>query len=115
YSIRGDFLWNEEDEEIVLEFEMPGVKMHDLDISLARDPYSRAIQLIIQGRTVPRLADVAGKRMRLKRERNYGDFKRVINVPPTTTADNVSALLQDGVLTIRVPLPTSGVPQEPPQ
>ena len=85
YSIRGDFLWNEEDNELVVDFEMPGVKLSDVDIKLATDPYSQAKQVIVQGHSAPRLADEPGKRMRLRRERNYGDFRRVFNVPPTTT------------------------------
>lgn len=85
YSLRCDFLWNEEDEEIVVEYEMPGVKISDVDISLARDPYSQAAQVIVQGRSEPRLTEAAGKRMHLRRERAYGNFRRVFNVPPTTT------------------------------
>ena len=93
YSIRGDFLWNVEDHVLELEFEMPGVKTDEVDIALGRDPYSQAVQLHVQGRSSPRLDKAPGSRMQLKRERLYGNFKRVINVPPTTTVRRHSAVI----------------------
>jgi HSP20 family protein len=44
-------------------------------------------------------------------ERGHGEFSRTFTLPPTVSADHISADLRDGVLTIVVPKGTSDGPR----
>ncbi len=86
-------IW-EEDNDLFVEAEVPGLKLEDLEIYV-----SQGNQLTIKGkRTRP---EVEGTWHR--QERGYGEFSRVIALPVDVDADKVEATLKHGVLTIRLP------------
>ncbi len=83
----------EDGEKLVVEAELPGLKMEDLDISASAD------ELTIKGKRVEEKSDAAFHR----RERVMGEFVRVLSLPTDVDADRVEATLQDGVLTVTLP------------
>jgi HSP20 family protein len=91
-----DLLVGEEDVRLVMD--VPGLKAEDLEIELADGT------LAVRGeRGYPYREDEARKLTRL--ERGYGRFERVLRVPKEVDPDALSASIEDGVLTLRVPLP----------
>jgi HSP20 family protein len=47
-----------------------------------------------------------------RQERNTGEFTRVVTLPVDVDADNVEAVLKDGVLNIRLPKAESAKPRK---
>jgi HSP20 family protein len=91
-----DLLVGEEDVRLVMD--VPGLKAEDLEIELADG------MLAVRGeRGYPYREDEARKLTRL--ERGYGRFERVLRVPKEVKPDALSASIEDGVLTLRIPLP----------
>ena len=90
YTPRVD-LW-EGDEGVVVHADMPGVTAEGLDIEFEDR------ELRIHGR-VP-AGQVNGS---LLREYGVGDFRRTFSVGEAIDAENISAELKDGVLTIHLP------------
>src|ERR1700761_1924541 len=91
-----DLLVGEEDVRLVMD--VPGLKAEDLEIELADG------MLAVRGeRGYPYREDEAQKLTRL--ERGYGRFERVLRVPKEVKPDALSASIEDGVLTLRIPLP----------
>ena len=68
--------------------ELPGVKKTDLTMSLGTCPYSRVKQITVRGRSGPLFTDEGYT----VRERKYGEFKRILVVPPDTKVRNFSLL-----------------------
>lgn len=87
-------MWQDTD-SLYVEAELPGMKLEDLEIYVSGDN-----QLGIKGgRTAPEQENAAWHR----RERTYGEFTRVVNLPAPVDADKVHASLKHGVLTITLP------------
>jgi HSP20 family protein len=86
------------DEDVRLVMDVPGLKAEDLAIELADGVLS------VRGeRRYSYREDEAHKVNRL--ERGYGRFERVLRVPKDVEPSALSASIEDGVLTLRIPLP----------
>lgn len=87
-------LW-EDEERVYVEAELPGMKLDELEIFV-----TGANQLTISGeRKEPAGNGAAWHR----RERGYGKFTRVIELPGAVDEDQVEAQFKLGVLTIILP------------
>jgi HSP20 family protein len=87
----------EEENELVLKADMPGVKKDDIDISLKNDVlYIRAER---KGEEEHRGAK------RYAHERRFGTYSRSVQLPFCSDAEKVSATFENGVLEIRLPKP----------
>jgi HSP20 family protein len=95
-------LWDEND-ALMVELEIPGVKNDQIDISVAGLDLTIKIQR-------PDIAEdgVAYHR----RERPVGDFTRVLRLPCEVNADKVAAELQNGVLTLKLPKAEAAKPRK---
>merc|ERR1711881_403247 len=81
----------EDEDRIYVEAEMPGVRMEDLEITVANG------MLTISGRrevTVPEQAST------LRRERKAIEFERSLSLPATLDASGTEAVLRDGLLVL---------------
>jgi HSP20 family protein len=87
-------LW-EDDEKLFVEAELPGMNLDDLEVYVTGNN-----QLTISGeRKEPE--GIGGGWHR--RERGYGKFTRVIELPSAVANDQVAAAFRSGVLTITLP------------
>ncbi|MET0972076.1 MAG: Hsp20/alpha crystallin family protein [Thermoleophilaceae bacterium] len=81
-------------DDLVMRCELAGVARDEVDISFQRD-----VLTIFGERTgAPAVEESAY----YVRERQYGSFRRTINLPEGTDRSNVTALLEDGLLEITV-------------
>jgi len=85
----------EESGSYVIEMDMPGVRLQDLDIAVA------GRKLKLHGRR-ELVRELAGSRIRL-RERWSGEFSRIIDLPGPVDAGRMSATLREGILRIELP------------
>lgn len=87
-------LW-EDSENYYVEAELPGMALEDLEIYL-----NEGVQLTLKGeRKQPEAAEGSWHR----RERTYGKFVKVIELPMQVQEEGVEAQLKLGVLTLRLP------------
>lgn len=84
----------EEDDEIVVTAELPGMDPDDIDIQLSGN------ELSIHGEKRESTDSTDGGMHHC--ERRYGVFTRRIELPSSADTDKIKAEQQDGVLTIRV-------------
>jgi HSP20 family molecular chaperone IbpA len=91
YSPRID-IWEDED-ELVLYADLPGVAPEDLDIQFENR------ELRIHGHVAPRHEKINF----LYGEYGIGDFFRTFTIGETIDADRISAELKDGVLSLHLP------------
>ena len=91
----------ETDNEIVLYGDLPGVLPEDLDIRFENG------ELTIQGKVSPRHSDLK----KVYREYGVGNFYRSLSVSETIDVDAISAELNSGVLTLRLPKAESVKPR----
>lgn len=84
-------IW-EDDEQLFVEAELPGMDLNDLQIYV-----NSGNQLSISGERKPPV-DSEGNWHR--KERGYGKFARVVELPNHVDADRVQGNFKDGVLTI---------------
>ena len=91
YSPRFD-VW-ENDDELVLYGDLPGVASEDLDIHFEKG------ELKIYGKVAPRNANVE----LLYGEYGIGDFHRSFSVSEAIDPEKISAELKNGVLTVHLP------------
>ncbi|MFH2062904.1 MAG: Hsp20/alpha crystallin family protein [bacterium] len=84
----------ETDREIILKSAIAGVSSDDLDVFLHND------MLTVRGvrRHVPE-----GNAHYMVRECHWGPFSRSVILPKEISEDEISAVLKDGVLTVRMP------------
>ncbi|MFB5195744.1 spore coat protein [Bacillus sp. AFS073361] len=75
-------------------FEIPGVNPEDVSLSLISNNH-----LKINGRIKP----VLPLEMEMKREREYGDFERVIDLPEPTQAHLIHSQINNGLLHLSYP------------
>ena len=96
-------VWTNEDSAIVTA-ELPGVNPEDIDISVVGDTLtlkgSRQPYALQEGETYHR------------RERSYGRFTRVFQVPFEVEADGVEAVFESGVLHITLPRAETDKPKK---
>ena len=86
-------LW-EDDSNIYVEAEVPGLSLEDLEIFVSGD------EVTIRGK---RKAEERPGAVYHRQERPAGEFTRVITLPVEVQADNVEARLANGVLTVTLP------------
>ena len=90
--------------EIIVECEMAGIKRDDIDLSITGDT------LVIKGNKKPSTDE---ENVRYHRaERGAGEFTRTIVLPESVDADNISANMAEGVLTVRMPKSESAIPRK---
>lgn len=87
-------VWEETD-AVFAEVEVPGLKSEDLDVSVVGD------ELTIKGKRESAATEKEAAFHR--RERTVGEFTRTVTLPVEINADDVSATLNNGVLTVRLP------------
>ena len=87
-------IWTTESESIV-HAEVPGVPMEDLDVTIV------GTTLTLKGARKP-AAQVPHER-HYRHERRYGTFGRSVQLPHKVDADKVTATLEDGILSVRLP------------
>lgn len=86
-----------------VEAEVPGVRMEDLEI------FAMGNELTIKG---VRRAPEGDKLNFHRREREAGEFNRVVELPVDVDAERVEADLRDGVLTVTLPKAESAKPRK---
>lgn len=96
-------LWEQQD-GLMLEAELPGLKAEDVDIAL------QGHELILKGRR-PALAESPSYH---RRERSQGEFVRSVRLPYDVDADRIEAALRDGVLQVRLPKAPAATPRKIP-
>lgn len=101
YSPRVDIL--ELPEEIRLFLEMPGVQAKDLHVNVENGV------LTVLGEAAARQAD--GQRF-LLREYGVGDFQRSFRLDERVDAENIEAVLKNGVLQLVLPKPAAARPRK---
>jgi HSP20 family protein len=89
---------HEEADAIVVRAPIAGVRPGDLDLSIHND------MLTVRGKRTDLPADE--KRVTLHQECHWGSFSRSLIMPVPVRADDASAELKDGILTIRLPKAT---------
>lgn len=87
-------IYNRSD-ELVVELELPGVKMEDLDLRIEEN------HLILEG--TRKRSDEFKEEERLYNERLFGAFHRVIHLPSDVDAERTEARFTEGLLVIRLP------------
>lgn len=97
-------LWEDAD-RFVLEAELPGMKPHDVEVSVVDG------LLAIKG---VRPAEVSETGAFLCRERAFGAFTRAVEVPAGVDAGGVEATLRDGILTVVLPKAEAAKPRRIP-
>ena len=85
----------ENDKEIKVSAELPGMDEKDIDISLNKDT------LTIRGEKKEEKEQKGKDYYRL--ERSYGSFSRTIPLPAEVETDKIEAQLKKGVLTVTLP------------
>lgn len=85
----------EDDVAYYVEAELPGLDLADLEILV-----TGGNQLSLKGE---RKAPAVEKGAWHRRERPYGSFSRVLDLPAQVDADQVEARFQNGVLLVRLP------------
>lgn len=95
---------SEDEKEIVVSTELPGMEEKDLDITIAKDA------LTISGEKKTELEDKKKDYHRI--ERSYGSFSRTIVLPDGVDEGKAQAELKKGVLKIKIPKTPQAQPQK---
>jgi len=98
FSPQVDIVDNEK--EIKVSVELPGLDEKDIDVSLSRDT------LTISGEKQQEKEDKGKNYYRM--ERSYGSFKRTISIPCDIKTEAIDATFKNGVLSIVLPKATEG-------
>jgi len=85
----------EDDKEVRITSELPGIDEKDIDITLAKD------SVTIKGEKKQETEDKGKDHYRM--ERSYGLFQRVIPLPAEIDEGKAEAEFKKGILTIRLP------------
>jgi len=91
-------------ESYEVSMELPGVRQEDVNISLENNV------LTVSGSKEQRSEQNEEEYRRV--ERSYGSFTRSITLPRNVDVQNVTAALEDGVLTIRLPKSEESKPRQ---
>lgn len=85
----------EQDGEVLVHAELPGVKVEDMDVSI------REGVLTIKGEKRSEVErDEEGRKYA---ERFFGSFERSVSIPKNVDEEQIKATLKDGVLEVRIP------------
>ena len=87
---------SEADGEFVIRASLPGFKRDDIDVQIHDGVLSISAKRADE-------CETNGEKY-YRRERRYGSVRRRISLPNAVTASNAVASLDDGVLTLRLPL-----------
>ncbi|TLS37608.1 Hsp20/alpha crystallin family protein [Pseudalkalibacillus caeni] len=79
--------------EVILIFELPGVKKGDLELAVS------GRHLIIKGNVKSENQDIRA----IHTERYYGPFERTIELPEPAEETNITAVFQEGLLEVTYP------------
>ena len=85
----------EEDNQLVMKTELPGIKKEDLDITLDGD--------MLRIKAEKKREEVAEDAAYHARERYYGQYYRTTSLPFHVDGDKISATFENGLLEIRLP------------
>ncbi len=94
----------ENDKEIKISAELPGLDEKDIDVSLQKD------MLTIKGEKKEEKEDKGKDFYRM--ERSYGSFSRTIPLPAEVETDKVEARFKKGVLSITLPKTAKAVAEK---
>jgi HSP20 family protein len=94
----------EENGDMVIKAEMPGIKKEDVDVSVTEN------MVTISGEK--RQEEKVEKRNYHRVERNYGSVCRRFQLPEGVNSDKVKATFQNGVLEVRLPKTKKGKEKE---
>lgn len=89
---------SEDRAELTLTAELPGLKPGDVSIDFLDDVLAIRGEKKMEPGTAP-----FGPRRRVVRERGFGSFHRVLQLPVEVAGDRITAELNDGVLTVHLP------------
>ena len=84
----------EEDDDVRVEVEVPGMSVEDLSVTIHED------SVVVRGEKKPEGAEAVGVH---RRERSYGAFRRVIHLPVEVDRDKAEATFKNGILVIVLP------------
>lgn len=87
-------LWASQESAVVMT-ELPGVELQDIDLSVVGDA------LTIRGKRAPEQLQDGNTFHR--RERSWGNFVRMVQLPFRVEQDEVSATLNSGILNVTLP------------
>ena len=93
----------EEGDTLKVDVEIPGVKLEDVEVSFDKG------ELTIKGEKKVAIQESATLH---RRERLAGTFTRTMTVPWEIKADQVSADLKDGILTVTLPKAEAAKPRK---
>lgn len=85
---------SENDEEVTVRVETPGVAMRDVELTIA------GTTLNISGKKEEKEEDEQADFYRC--ERRFGAFRRAIDLPESVDPDRVSADAENGIITVRI-------------
>ena len=85
----------EENNEVVIKAELPGVRKKDLDISLEGD----VLTIKAEKKEEKEVKDAT----QYTRERHFGQYARYMTLPARIDAEKITATLKKGLLEIRLP------------
>lgn len=85
----------EEEKEVVVKAELPGLSKADLDINISDD--------IITISGEKKSEEKVEKKNYYRMERSYGTFTRKLHLPVATVSDKAKASFKNGVLEIHIP------------
>ena len=94
---------SEEGDTLKVEVEIPGVRLEDVDVAFDKG------ELTIKGEKKVEIQESATVH---RRERLAGSFIRTMTVPWEIKADQVSAELKDGILTVALPKAEAAKPRK---
>ena len=95
----------EEEAAYVIKAELPGIEMKDIDVEITGNRISIKREKVSESEEKK---DEKGREFH-RVERRSGSFQRTMTLPFDIDADNVSAAVKDGVLTVTVPKPPEAV------
>ena len=85
----------ESENNLYVRAELPGVEAKEIDVSATAD------SITLRGeRKVPQVSEEINYH---QREREFGIFKRIINLPTKINTDKISASYKNGILTVVLP------------
>jgi len=97
-------IWTDESEGAILMAELPGVGPEDVNISVTADT------LTISGTRKPVEGETSKQYHR--REQNYGEFTRVVQLPFTVDSNQVEASVSKGILQVKLPRAEAEKPKQ---
>ncbi|KAF8217689.1 hypothetical protein K438DRAFT_1952569 [Mycena galopus ATCC 62051] len=101
YIIRADTHYDPNTRVLTALLELPGMRKHDLTITLATTLFNRVRQVTVNGQSRPPFSPTSAP-VPVLRERRYGRFTRAFSVPADTKPEDIDAAMEDGVLVLKI-------------